>query len=778
MKKLLIAFLITIAVYSIGFGQQQTRYKYVGKGFTIELLPLLILSSVTVHPVGSIEIYFCPNEDKQFSISINDNQEYKAIDDNTKQIIYAPFKNYQSFFISNPNPITIINTATGLELCRIYFPPVSSGNFRKIRLAGSQIKNDTVVFCKTADSYSYQNISLYTNVSDANPFCTNYLLNNLPGDLIVNEVNYGRFYTKPFKNGDKIKVKVIRNNFAIPYSNFLNDYYSMTLPCRCLKLVDYDTIYSQTITCKIIENEKLSTPIILTGNNGICAGDTATISKNTNLKSILWNYYFTGYDSVNIKKVTKPQGLNTISDAKKTNGCYAVSDTVYVTRKICGPKLLRGVVFEDKIQNNTLDKNERPLQNIKVQIKNSALYTFSDSRGVYTFQTNEFKNYYSINPQVSDNNYFINTQSGYFYPPDTSYLEINIPTYKLLSSDLSLQTQSGRHRPGFTIPLYFNITNQGKLTNGGTLTVTLDNAFTYSSASKAPKTVNGKTLTFDVDSMLSSGSQTITVYATLFSGTALGSTVTTNASLSTTKTDANLSNNTSSIAATVVGSFDPNEIEVKPKGLGTKGYIMDSTKLNYVIRFQNLGTDTAFTVVVKNKLPNGVDFSQFTMKNASHPYQLSMLGDTIVWTFKNIRLPHKAVNEPKSHGLIAYKITQKTKNPAGTEIKNKAGIYFDFNAPVLTNEVLNTVDNGMVTGIYSEDETSNSNLFPNPSDGHFTFQSSENGVLKIYDNVGQLVYTQSHHGNLSLDLSYLPKGLYHFKTEGNTKSAKGKIILK
>ena len=54
-------------------------------------------------------------------------------------------------------------------------------------------------------------------------------------------------------------------------------------------------------------------------------------------------------------------------------------------------------------------------------------------------------------------------------------------------------------------------------------------------------------------------------------------------------------------------------------------------------------------------------------------------------------LPDSNVNEPASHGFIKYSIKKYNTVGIGSVIKNTAYIYFDFNAPVVTNTVVNTV---------------------------------------------------------------------------------------
>jgi uncharacterized repeat protein (TIGR01451 family) len=57
----------------------------------------------------------------------------------------------------------------------------------------------------------------------------------------------------------------------------------------------------------------------------------------------------------------------------------------------------------------------------------------------------------------------------------------------------------------------------------------------------------------------------------------------------------------------VGSSYDPNDKAASPRGLGDDHYILPNEPLNYTIRFQNTGNDTAFTVVIRDTLDMDLD---------------------------------------------------------------------------------------------------------------------------------------------------------------------------
>lgn len=141
-----------------------------------------------------------------------------------------------------------------------------------------------------------------------------------------------------------------------------------------------------------------------------------------------------------------------------------------------------------------------------------------------------------------------------------------------------------------------------------------------------------------------------------------------------------------------IGSYDPNDKIGYPNGACAAHYIEPNQDIEYRIRFQNTGTDTAFTVVVKDTLPLSLDPAGLVLGASSHPFDFDLSGDGVAtFTFNNILLPDSTTNEQASHGFVRFSIPQKPDNQIGTIIENTAAIYFDFNDPVATNTYRHTV---------------------------------------------------------------------------------------
>jgi hypothetical protein len=166
-----------------------------------------------------------------------------------------------------------------------------------------------------------------------------------------------------------------------------------------------------------------------------------------------------------------------------------------------------------------------------------------------------------------------------------------------------------------------------------------------------------------------------------------------------------------------IGSYDPNDILGLPKGYGIKKYIEKDVEPEYTIRFQNTGTDTAFTVVIKNLIPESLDITSLQLGTSSHPYSYKINYDReLVIRYDDIRLVDSTKNELLSHGFIKYKISPASHLTDDDIIYNKADIYFDFNPPVRTNTEYHTIGKDfIITSVEWVEKPLKAVIYPNPT---------------------------------------------------------------
>ena len=237
-----------------------------------------------------------------------------------------------------------------------------------------------------------------------------------------------------------------------------------------------------------------------------------------------------------------------------------------------------------------------------------------------------------------------------------------------------------------------------------------------------------------------------------------------------------------------IGAYDPNDKHAQPIGYGPNHFIENNIPLNYRIRFQNTGTDTAFTVVILDTIDADLDPATLQMGPSSHPYTWSLTGTGVLEIrFDNILLPDSNVNEPLSHGFVKFQIEQQPNNPDGTRLTNRAAIYFDFNPPIITNEVFHTIGRDFVERFIGIEEPHlealTVKLYPNPFrqtatlevEGE-TFQQLQ---VELYSPTGQLLKTHQGSGNqLVLERSGLPSGIYFYRLLGDDQVLNtGKMVV-
>lgn len=249
--------------------------------------------------------------------------------------------------------------------------------------------------------------------------------------------------------------------------------------------------------------------------------------------------------------------------------------------------------------------------------------------------------------------------------------------------------------------------------------------------------------------------------------------------------DVNPSDNSFCYDETVTGSHDPNSKTVYPAGEGSEGIISpnDSTLL-YTIHFQNDGNDTAFTVVVVDTLSPYLDPATVIPGAADHAYTFDLSGQGILtFRFDNILLPDSNANEPESNGYLNFTVKLRKNLPEGTVITNTAANYFDFNAPVNTNTVKNTMSLHLTV---AEQLLNNDiiKLFPNPTQDALNIEMLNDVYypckLKIYNELSGYIFQTEITKSFSTIYCNNWKSGFYFYTIEDTKGAvisRGKIIV-
>lgn len=276
----------------------------------------------------------------------------------------------------------------------------------------------------------------------------------------------------------------------------------------------------------------------------------------------------------------------------------------------------------------------------------------------------------------------------------------------------------------------------------------------YISSSISPSTNINQTLEFSLDTLNPSQTTKIEILLNNSLSHTLGSTVFFHSASSISPiTDMFPANDVDTLEQTVVAAYDPNSKQVNYNTVSQWGGTLD-----YQINFQNLGTDTAFNVVVVDSLPQHILPGTFKMISSSDAVEVSLTDHYLVFSFPNIRLPDSASYPEESKGFVRFHIDMKTSLSNTDTIKNRGHIYFDFQPAVITNYAKTYKSIGI--GI-KEDSKTGLKLYPNPNKGIFYAEAPDAVSLDLINVTGQQVDKLNFEsGTNQIDLQHLPAGLY------------------
>jgi hypothetical protein len=230
--------------------------------------------------------------------------------------------------------------------------------------------------------------------------------------------------------------------------------------------------------------------------------------------------------------------------------------------------------------------------------------------------------------------------------------------------------------------------------------------------------------------------------------------------------------NTMTFVQTVVNSFDPND-KTCLEG-NTIGENKVGDYVHYLIRFENTGTASAINVVVKDDIDaSKYEISTLKVLDGSHQYVTKIDEQKVEFIFENINLPFDDAN---NDGYVLFKIKTKSTLALNDTFANKAEIFFDYNAPIITNDEMTTVSAPLSRSEASLDASIEA--YPKPtSDLLYIKGAHAIKTIELYSLQGKLVLSKALIGNqieTNISVKTLSKGLYILKAT----SEKGVFIDK
>lgn len=579
-------------------------------------------------------------------------------------------------------------------------------------------------------------------------------------------------------------VTVNIGNNLLPLLDVSQNLSLQTLRCDNNQLASLNTLSNTSLNYLSCSNNLL-TDINTTTTNTLtslyCSGNLLTeldLSSFSNLSAIYCNnnlltslnlkngnsnslrYYssiFSGTTTFNAKNNANLDAI-CVDDAlvaagNLTNGIDSHTNfTQYCSFVPVNSNTITGTISYD-FNNDGCDATDTKSVNTRINSAstNVSASSFSSSDGSYTIYINDtdvnteiipnFPSFFSVTPNTKTTNF---TGSG-----NTEVIDFCITANQVVNDVKITVIPTTEARPGFDTSVRVYYENIGSSTLSGTVDLAFpDNQLSFLNASIVPDAQTSTLLTWNYTNLLPFDKGYIDVIFNINTPVAAtnpvngGDLIVYTSNITSSDTDVNPTDNTSTFTEIVVNSYDPNDI------VCFEGDYIDAIEvpnfLNYRVRFQNTGTASAINIVVKNELDVDLDWSTFTPVSASHNYRTSIEeGNKVEFIFENIHLADSLSNEPESHGWIFFKIKPKSTFSLSDVVENTSYIYFDYNAPIITNTATT-----QLTRIASLTTTTANNITQTSAD--LAGNISTNGGALVTER--GIVYTiTSNNGNPEID---------------------------
>ncbi len=474
-------------------------------------------------------------------------------------------------------------------------------------------------------------------------------------------------------------------------------------------------------------------------------------------------------------------------------GCLTITTLDLIVKDCSTSGVIKVNAFYDANSDTTFDSGEiNFLSGTLTYEKNNdgIQHVLYSSTGIFNIISDVETDTYDIGYSIYDEFQDCYSLATYLYEnvsvTNGSRVNYNFPVTKIKEcSDVAVYlTPVSPPRPGFDYSTNLIIRNLGIETiSSGSVEFIKDDLVTFksvdfvNSGNSITNTSTGFILNFN--NLQPNSAEHVVVNMNVPVSVNLGDLLTSTAIYSV--DDLDISNNTSALTETVIGSYDPNDIA---ESHGPEIYYDDFSTddyLYYTIRFQNVGTADAINVSIDNTLDSKLDKSTIQMLSASHDYVFTKIDNQLNWKFDDIHLPSESMDEPNSHGYVYYKIKPTAGFQISDIIPNTAEIYFDFNPAVVTN----TFETEFIATLSSKQFSNiDFSIFPNPTN-HFveiTFSKTTNNKVRlgVYNIQGKLILNEERelqNNTVKLDISNLRSGMYFLKVNDGVAEMIQKLIV-
>ncbi len=461
--------------------------------------------------------------------------------------------------------------------------------------------------------------------------------------------------------------------------------------------------------------------------------------------------------------------------------------------------IIAGRVYHDANNNCRRDLGERPLAGQVIRLFNGLVVGYTDREGIYFFAVPRSGTYPIT---VSPKKYWSLSSCNptqYLFTPSTNNVIFDTADFALrLDGSIEdvgikiLPNAGYKARRGITEMYSLSYKNNGgKAILQGKLKLKIDTGFKNFTAFPPPQSITGGVAQWEFSSLDPGEEKTI-----LFKGKVEGASTGQIEFLADagSVSDAFGNDNYDTLQQTVDNDTDINGKYIFPEpDAGDSVTVFDvnngQQEVEYLIRFENTTDDTVKTVVVVDTIDLNLSIEYIQELGASHPYTTQVINlppqlgkGVLVWTFSNINLPPNLLHSNdfvENRGHIRFKIRMSDKITAGTLVKNKADVWFDFANQQSTNKVycmmgrLQSID---VLSVSSQ----NIVVYPNPVATLLTVRVPFDGMYTatVTDMQGRTCVAAQTiaSGKADIDISRLVQGVYFLSVSTGTMTTHTKFV--
>lgn len=227
----------------------------------------------------------------------------------------------------------------------------------------------------------------------------------------------------------------------------------------------------------------------------------------------------------------------------------------------------------------------------------------------------------------------------------------------------------------------------------------------------------------------------------------------------------------------VVSAFDPNDKQCNKSVINKKEKFLD-----YLIRFQNLGNDSAVSVFIVDTISKSLPMQYIRVLGNSHDakYHLNykIRDHAIIWTFNDIYLaPKISAGDDESSGYVQFRAGLINGLKVGDVITNRAYIYFDYQDPVATNLIKTEVVHTQI-GNTSQEPV----IYPNPARKEITIDHTPYIIQRVnmYNiNGAEILEKTFNNGEptVRISLPVISEGIYCLKIWYNSGVTSHKLVI-